>query len=116
MNWQLPREVTGQILSQAGSDAARPVPTTDFSGELLFDNKISAGFFCSFLTAYRDWVIATGTNGSVRMPDFVHPRKSSEGALDIDGNISDDLITDPLTAQDANMFPRLFTRKFSPEN
>ena len=102
MNWKLPREVTGQILSQAGSDAARPVPF-DFSAELLFDNKISAGFYCSFLTAYRDWVIATGTNGSVRIPDFVHPRKSSQGALDIDGTVSDDLLMDPSTAQDVNM-------------
>jgi predicted dehydrogenase len=102
MNWKLPRQVTGQILSQTGSDADRPVPF-DFSGEMLFDNNISAGFFCSFLTAYRDWVIATGTNGSVRIPDFVHPRKSSEGALEIDGTISDDLAVNPLAAQEANM-------------
>jgi len=102
MNWKLPRQVTGQILSQTGSDAARPVPF-DFSAELLFDDKISAGLYCSFLTAYRDWVIATGTNGSVRVPDFVHPRKSSEGALDIDGTVSDDLVMNPSTAQEVNM-------------
>ena len=102
MNWKLPRQVTGQILSQSGSETARPVPF-DFSGEMLFDNNISAGFFCSFLTAYRDWVIAIGTNGSVRIPDFVHPRKSCEGALDIDGTISDDLLMDPLVAQESNM-------------
>jgi predicted dehydrogenase len=102
MNWKLPREVTGIILSQAGNDAARPVPF-DFSGEMLFDDKISAGFYCSFLTAYRDWVVATGTNGSVRIPDFVHPRKSCEGSLDIDGTVSDDLVMNPLAAQEANM-------------
>ena len=102
MNWKLPLQVTGQILSQAGSDAARPVPF-DFSAELLFDDKISAGFYCSFLTAYRDWVVATGTNGSVRVPDFVHPRKSCEGALDIDGTVSYDLVTDPSTVQEVNM-------------
>ncbi len=102
MNWKLPREVTGIILSQAGSDANRPVPF-DFSGEMLFDDRISAGFYCSFLTAYRDWVVATGTNGSVRIPDFVHPRKSCEGALDIDGTVSDDLVLDPMAAQETNM-------------
>jgi predicted dehydrogenase len=102
MNWKLPAQVTGQILSQSGSDVAQPVPF-DFSGELLFDNKISAGFYCSFLTAYRDWVVATGTNGSLRVPDFVHPRKSSQGALDIDGTMSDDLVTDPSTVQETNM-------------
>ncbi len=102
MNWKLPLQVTGQILSQTGSDAARPVPF-DFSAELLFDDKISAGFYCSFLTAYRDWVVAIGTNGSVRVPDFVHPRKSSEGALDIDGTVSDNLVMDPSTVQEVNM-------------
>jgi predicted dehydrogenase len=102
MNWKLPRQVTGQILSQTGIDAARPVPF-DFSAELLFDDKISAGFFCSFLSAYTDWVVATGTKGGVRIPDFVHPRKSSEGALDIGGTVSDDLITSPATLQEANM-------------
>ena len=102
MNWKLPREVTGQILSQAGSNATRPVPF-DFSAELLFDDKISAGFYCSFLTAYTNWVVATGTNGQVRVPDFVHPKKSSEGALDIDGTTSDDLVMDSSTAQETNM-------------
>jgi hypothetical protein len=33
----------------------------------------------------------------------VHPRKSSQGALDIDGTMSDDLVTDPSTAQETNM-------------
>lgn len=102
MNWKLPLEVTGRILSQTGSDAARPVPF-DFSGEMLFDRDISAGFFCSFLAASRDWAIATGTHGSVRIPDFVHPRKSNEGALEIDGVVSDDLVMDPLMGQEVNM-------------
>ena len=102
MNWKLPQQVTGLILSQAGSDSARPVPF-DFSAELLFDDKISAGFYCSFLSAYTDWVVATGTKGSVRIPDFVHPRKSSQGALDINGTVSDDLIMDPATTPDTNM-------------
>jgi hypothetical protein len=102
MNWQLPLEVTGRTLSATGSDPARPV-AFDFSGELLFDRDISAGFYCSFLTAYRDWVIATGTNGSIRIPDFVHPRKSNQGALDINGTITDDLVMNPLAAQEVNM-------------
>jgi predicted dehydrogenase len=112
MNWKLPREVTGRILSEAGSDAARPVPF-DFSAELLFDRDISAGFYCSFLTAYRDWVVATGTHGSIRVPDFVHPRKSSQGALDIDGIISDDLVMNPQAAQEVNMLRAFSTQALS---
>src|SRR5882757_3958587 len=46
MNWQLPREVTGNILSQSGSS----VPT-EFTGELIYDGGVSSGFYCSFLAA-----------------------------------------------------------------
>lgn len=103
MHWQLPHEVSARILSQAGSDVTRGAVPFDFSAELLFDNSVSAGFYCSFLAAYSNWAVATGTNGLVRIPDFVLPKKSSQGSLDIDGALSDDLIMDPLTAQETSM-------------
>ncbi|HEY2953576.1 MAG TPA: Gfo/Idh/MocA family oxidoreductase, partial [Verrucomicrobiae bacterium] len=49
MNEQLPRRVTGRILAEAGGrNSPAPVPA-GFSGELLFDNGVSSGFYCSFL-------------------------------------------------------------------
>ena len=69
----------------------------------LFDNGISAGFYCSFLAAYSNWAVATGTQGHLRVPDFVLPKNSSEGALEINGIASDDLMVDPVRAQEANM-------------
>jgi predicted dehydrogenase len=100
MNWQLPREVSGRILTQTSGDhSPRPVPF-DFSGELLFENNVSSGFFCSFLTAYSNWASITGTHGYVRVPDFVLP-KSNHGALDMNGELIDNSPVD--TAQETNM-------------
>jgi predicted dehydrogenase len=103
MNWQLPREVTGRILAQTCSDRSQSAVPFDFSGELLFDGQVSSGFYCSFLAAYSNWIAATGTKGHLRVPDFVLPKSSSQGALEINGTASDDLKMDPLTAQDTNM-------------
>jgi predicted dehydrogenase len=99
MNWQLPREVTGRILSQA----SRKSGPFDFSADLIFDGDVSAGFFCSFLAAYGNWAVMTGTKGHVRIPDFVLPQKSSHGACEMNGTLLDDLLVDPLTSQDTNM-------------
>lgn len=113
MNWQLPREVTGRIISQTSSEKSKsPVPF-DFSGELFFDDNISSGFFCSFLSAYSNWATVIGTKGQVRIPDFVLPKKSSEGALETDGTLTDDLKLNPDTAQDANMIRAFATQVLS---
>jgi predicted dehydrogenase len=103
MNWQLPREVSGRILSQTSSDRSQGAVPFDFSAELLFDDSVSSGFYCSFLTAYSNWVAVMGTNGHLRVPDFVLPKNSSQGALEINGTLSDDLIMDPAATQDTNM-------------
>jgi hypothetical protein len=39
----------------------------------------------------------------LRVPDFVLPKNSSLGALEINGVLSDDLLMDPLAAQDTTM-------------
>jgi predicted dehydrogenase len=83
MKWQLPREVTGRILSERGSRPS-PAPTpADFSGELIFDNEASAGFFCSFLVTSQQWVNLSGTKGCLRIPDFVHPRSVHEPSFEV---------------------------------
>ena len=72
MNWQLPREVTGRILSQRGNRLSPAPAPTDFSGELIFNDETSAGFYCSFLAEYQNWVHVGGAKGYLRLPDFVH--------------------------------------------
>jgi predicted dehydrogenase len=79
----LPREVTGRILSQRGNRLSPAPAPTDFSGELIFDDETSAGFYCSFLAELKQWVDVSGTEGYLRVPDFVHPRDDHEPAFEV---------------------------------
>ena len=73
MREELPRRVTGRILNETrGRNSPAPVPT-EFSGELLFENGVSSGFYCSFLSANEQWAQITGDKGCVQMSDFVLP-------------------------------------------
>lgn len=83
MNWQMPREVTGRILSQRGNRLSPAAAPTDFSGELIFDDATSAGFYCSFLAESQNWVQVGGAKGSLRVPDFVHPFNVHEPAFEV---------------------------------
>lgn len=103
LNWRLPREVSGRVLSQNSNDHRRSSVPFDFSGELYFDNDVSSGFFCSFLTAYVNRATITGTLGYLHVPDFTLPARSNQGALEINGEFSDNSGTDPLTTQEVNM-------------
>jgi predicted dehydrogenase len=83
MNWELPRRATGRFLSEVtapGSPA--PVPT-EFSGELLFNNGVSAGFYCSFITANEQCAMISGTKGYLRVSDFVVPFDGPEICFEI---------------------------------
>ena len=81
MNWQLPREVTGRILSQRGRrQSSAP---TDFSGEMIFNDETSAGFYNSFLAEQQNWVHVGGAKGYLRIPDFVHPVSVHEPSFEV---------------------------------
>lgn len=77
--WELPANATGRILSVA-RDGVTP---TQFSGELLWADGVSAGFYCSFVTEHQQWVTVSGSKGTLRVPDFVHPTNSFEPAFEI---------------------------------
>ncbi|HEY3754794.1 MAG TPA: Gfo/Idh/MocA family oxidoreductase [Opitutaceae bacterium] len=72
--WELPKAVSGRIL-RAGRRPESPgdVPIS-FSGELIYDTW-SAGFYCSFATAFHQWVHIEGDKGGVYWDDFVGPQK-----------------------------------------
>ncbi|MEI9963072.1 MAG: Gfo/Idh/MocA family oxidoreductase [Limisphaerales bacterium] len=65
MNWKMPREVTGRLLSQNGSRRSPARVSTDFSAELIFDNKTSASFYCSFIAGAQNWAHVSGTKGQL---------------------------------------------------
>lgn len=83
MNWQLPRQVSGRMLAQFGrADSPEAVPS-DFSGELMFEGGVSAGFYCSFVTGHQQWANVSGTEGYVHVPDFVLPYFGCELGIDV---------------------------------
>jgi predicted dehydrogenase len=83
MNWQLPHTVTGRILSESNRTGGRVPAPTEFSGELFFDDNVSAEFYCSFLAAEQQWAFISGRKGWLRIPDFVHPFNSREPAFEV---------------------------------
>jgi predicted dehydrogenase len=83
MNERLPRSVTGRILSESGGSGTGQTVPSEFAGELIFDEQVSAGFYCSFLSANEEWAVITGTNGYLRLSDFVLPFYGSESTFEL---------------------------------
>lgn len=100
MNWQLPRRVTGRFLNEVTAPRSpAPVPT-EFSGELLFENGVSSGFYCSFITANEQCAIVSGSKGYLRVPDFVAPFFGSELSFEVNNAVHN------VSGCDFNMEPR----------
>jgi predicted dehydrogenase len=86
MNWEMPEEVTGRILSSSQRvDKDDGVPT-EFSCELFFKSGVSASFYCSFITENQEWANVSGTRGFVEMHDFVLPFAGNELELTVRKN------------------------------
>jgi predicted dehydrogenase len=77
MKWQMPRQVAGLTLAQVNG-----VPTA-FSGEMIFDDDVSANFYCSFHEQHQQWVSVSGEKAFLRVPDFVLPLHGSNVAFEI---------------------------------
>ena len=71
--FKAPVQVCGRQLDatrRSGSGGETPM---EFSGELLWDDGVSASFYCSFNTALQQWANISGTRGYLHVPDFVLP-------------------------------------------
>jgi predicted dehydrogenase len=87
MGWQLPRQVSGRMLSERkrpDSPAAVPV---EFSGEMLFGGGVSSSFYCSFLTENQQWANVSGDRGYVQVDDFVLPHLGSEVSFRLEQSV-----------------------------
>lgn len=73
MNWQLPREVMGRVVTSVQPPGCAAPVATAFSGEMVFDGGVSAGFYCSFTAANEQIAVVSGTKGYLRVSDFVVP-------------------------------------------
>ncbi len=78
MDWAMPREVSGRVLSEFKHPHSSEAVPTEFSGELFFDGGVSSGFYCSFITEIEQWAVLSGNRGSLRLPDFVLPFSGPE--------------------------------------
>ena len=83
MNWKMPREVTGKILSQSENLPNRPSAPTEFSAELFYDDGVSVEFYSSFRAAKQQWLHVSGEKGWLCLPDFIHPFDSYEPAFEV---------------------------------
>lgn len=83
MGWELPRQVSGRLLAEARRPDSPGAVPTEFSGELLFRDGVSASFYCSFVTENQQWAHVSGDAGYVQIDDFVLPYLGSEVAFDL---------------------------------
>jgi len=83
MNWQIPVQVSGRLLSERGRPGSPANVPVEFSGELFFADGVTASFYCSFLAAHQQWANIGGTRGYVEIPDFVLPFAGNELNFDI---------------------------------
>ena len=83
LNWQMPVEVGGRVLSKSANLPNRPSAPTEFSAELYYDGGVSVEFYCAFRAAKQQWVHVSGQNGWLQLPDFIHPYDSYEPAINV---------------------------------
>jgi predicted dehydrogenase len=83
--FESPREVTGRLISEvtAGKGGGGGSVPVEFSGEMVFANGMTAGFYSSFASANEQWAVITGTKGIIRISDFVLPFYGAETAFEV---------------------------------
>ena len=83
MNYQMPQSVSGRMLSEMSRpDSPAKVPV-EFSAELFYPDGVSASYYCSFLNENQQWMVVSGTNGWLRLDDFVLPFFGNEIGFDV---------------------------------
>jgi predicted dehydrogenase len=83
MRYERPeRVVARELASGARPDSPAAVPI-EMSGELVFRDGPSAGFYCSFRAENQQWANVSGTKGFVHVPDFVLPFFGDETRFDL---------------------------------
>lgn len=89
MKYAMPTRVSGRLLNGTSRpDSPDRVPT-EFSGELFFENGVSASFYNSFLTENQQFISISGNKGQVTMEDFVLPYYDSEVSFETNQAVFD---------------------------
>lgn len=78
---QKPLEVRARTLHHLrGQESPGTVPG-EFSAELTFANGVTATFYNSFRTQHQQWMHVSGSEGYMRVDDFVLPYRGSDLAV-----------------------------------
>ncbi len=72
MNWQMPVKVSGRVLERVEN------VIMEFSAEIDFPGGVTAAFYCSFRSPDQEWLHLCGSEGNLRVPDFVSPVKEND--------------------------------------
>jgi predicted dehydrogenase len=87
MSYELPTQVSGRRLAEAGHPESPAKVPFEFSADLAFPGGVSAGFYCSFQTEHQQWANVGGTKGFVHVPDFVLPYLGDELGFDVTNSV-----------------------------
>lgn len=72
MNWRRPVRARGIVHASHGGKSVRDGVPMEFSGEIEYADGASCGFFSSFRSPTQQWAHLSGTEGLLRLDDFVH--------------------------------------------
>lgn len=73
LNYEMPTEVRGRILTGAQRSDSPDIVPLEFQGEMHFDSGVSATFYNSFRGNNQQWINVSGSKGYVQWDDFVLP-------------------------------------------
>ncbi len=79
-----PAKVSGRTLSRLTREGSDDWVPGEFAGELVFDNDVTAAFFCSFQTANQQTATISGDTGYLSVDDYVLPLFDSKTNWQID--------------------------------
>jgi predicted dehydrogenase len=78
MKGQMPNSVRARTLTPLQGKSSSAAVPGEFSAELIFNDGVSANFYCSFVTNHQQWVHLSGSEGWMRLNDFVLPYHAAE--------------------------------------
>ncbi|MEM9413180.1 MAG: Gfo/Idh/MocA family oxidoreductase [Planctomycetota bacterium] len=81
--WQLPHAVRATTLTESKRENTPDAVPISLSGELYFDEGVSAGFYCGFDSHHQQWAFISGDQGFIQLRDFVLPFSNQPLAFQI---------------------------------
>ena len=78
MKFQMPRRVTSIMINQHHREDSPSAVPMEVESRLEFDDDVTCTFYNSFLTGHQQWVHLAGTEGHLKVKDFVLPYAGNE--------------------------------------